>query len=261
VPWTQDVAMPGPEDKITDSPRIVPQRDDRPARASAKGKRGSAPPPPPKNGGGGGGGRGGWLVGLVAFLALLAGGAGVALGMSLQREVLDLRAELTASEARVAQLELVLSTTGADITESANTMQEKIDLLMSEVDKLWASAWRRNRDRLDGQEESINALKTQVAGVASNKTRIEQIAKANDELKAQIGAARQAASALEDIRTQQGLQEAMIGRLNRELDNLTSRQAGIDQRLKDAEGWVESNIEFRKQVQRRLLELEGGAPQ
>ena len=64
---------------------------------------------------------------------------------------------------------------------------------------------------------------------------------------------------VDDIRTQQGMQEAVIGRLNRQVDNVASKQSGQEKRLSEAEDWVQSNLEFRRQVQRRLTELEGGS--
>lgn len=68
------------------------------------------------------------------------------------QENLKLQHTLSASTQRITQLEQQLSLTGETLDESAGTMKVKLaqlstqsEQLMSEVDKLWASAWRKNK--------------------------------------------------------------------------------------------------------------------
>lgn len=192
---------------------------------------------------------------LVAGLLCVAAGS-LVWSWTLQEDVIALLVSSEISGTRIEKLEGLLTSTGESMNESELAMQVKIKELYSEVDKLWASAWRRNKKAIADQGEAIEQLKKQTAGIATNKTRIDKLTKSEAELRAQLGDASRLAAALEEIRTQQGLQEAVIGRLTKELDNLSSRQKGIDTRLREAESWVDSNIEFRKQAQRRLSDLE-----
>ena len=191
---------------------------------------------------------------VIGLLLIVAGT--LAWSWTLQKDVIGLIVSSEFSNNRIAKLEGMLTSTGEDMNESELAMQVKIKELYSEVDKLWASAWRRNKATLEEHDKALAALKKQTQGVAGNKTRINQLIKTQTELTAQLGDAKQLADTLEDIRTQQGLQEAVIGRLNRELDTVASRQAGINDRIGEAEDWVQSNLEFRKQTQRRLSEVE-----
>ena len=76
---------------------------------------------------------------------------------------------LTSSFARIQQLENQLSATGEEIGESTialkvklEVISEKTELLLSEMDKLWASAWRRNQEEIKAlNSKSINMAQQQ----------------------------------------------------------------------------------------------------
>lgn len=111
---------------------------------------------------------------LVLSYAAIAGG-----GWYFYQQQLKLNSALSNSEQRIQQLENQLSATGEEMGESTIALKvkleaigEKTELLLSEMDKLWASAWRKNQKQIkelnsqnkkiaNQQSKNINALDAQ----------------------------------------------------------------------------------------------------
>lgn len=91
---------------------------------------------------------------------------------------------LTQSVERIQQLENQLSATGEEIGESTvalkvklEAISEKTELLLTEMDKLWASAWRRN-------QTEIKALNSQSKKIVQQQTKnATAVAQQSDEIK------------------------------------------------------------------------------
>ena len=73
---------------------------------------------------------------------------------------------LQQAQGRIADLESRLSATGEDMDQSAAALQIKVselstktEHLWSEMDKLWASAWRRNQSEIGDLNKTVVALK------------------------------------------------------------------------------------------------------
>lgn len=73
--------------------------------------------------------------------------------------------QLAQAEQRIQSLENKLSATGEEIGESTVALQVKVtelnertNELWKEMDKLWASAWRRNQKELSDLKESLSAF-------------------------------------------------------------------------------------------------------
>ena len=73
---------------------------------------------------------------------------------------------LQQAQSRIADLESRLSATGEDMDQSAAALQIKVselskktEHLWSEMDKLWASAWRRNQSEIGDLNKTVVALK------------------------------------------------------------------------------------------------------
>ena len=251
---TATPVMPSPDDQhLTDLPHIVPERDEfavhrRPVHADAPVQRKaepSRPPSPPA------GGSGAWRVLAVAGLVLAIAattGAGV-----LFLRTQELAATLAQANLRIADLEGRLSSTDDSVNQSSATMQVKLKELAGEVDKLWASAWRKNGARID---ELDAALKKATGSVDASRKQLAELAAAQTKLQQRVTSAEEAAAQLNTLREQQTSVQNAIGRLNSTMNTLTSTQSAQEARLKDAEQWQQSNIEFRRQVNQRLTRLE-----
>lgn len=170
--------MSNPQDN-DDLPQITLDEEDRRGRAqvssssSGNAKKGKAPQqnqssaPAPSGGG----------KGLAVFAILLALGSAGAAGWLFQQFQIQLeRAEN--AESRIAGLENKLSATGEEIGDTTVALQVKVTELSNttselweQMDKLWASAWRRNQkdisDLTSKIDDQIASLKNNVSGVTS----------------------------------------------------------------------------------------------
>lgn len=181
-----------------DLPTIRLDEEDRRAYQKTKqpaSSKKTAPPPSGKDNTSSGG-NGLWLT-LVALVALAACGGSYYLYTLYQQQ----QATAQAAERRIAELERRLSATGEEIGESTVALQVKVnDLgakteeLWEQMDKLWASAWRRNQKEIADLGErvskvqndlkgSVNAVSQDVSAQSSRLSSIKnQLATTADEL-------------------------------------------------------------------------------
>lgn len=126
------------------------------------------------------------LLILIPYLAIAGG------GWYFYQQQTSLTTNLNNSMARIQQLENQLSATGEEMGESTialkvklEAISEKTELLLSEMDKLWASAWRKNQKdikELNSQSKKI----TQQQGKNTNtvKAQATSINELNDKITA-----------------------------------------------------------------------------
>jgi len=99
---------------------------------------------------------------------------------------LKTNAIISSAEQRIAGLERQLSATGEEMGESAVEMKVRIetlgktsDKLWDEMDKLWASAWRKNQSQIKSLQKSNKSLtnlsSTQRQSVTSTLATIKEI--------------------------------------------------------------------------------------
>jgi TolA-binding protein len=244
--------MPDPDDHLTDVPRIIATRDDdgpyRRSRAeAAEPRRPSRAARAAETPAGGG------IARPVAVLALLVGLGASAVAFLLWQQTVRLDQALAQANQRIADLEGKLSTTDDSVTQSSAQMQVKIKELAGEVDKLWASAWRKNDGRLTELE---GAMKKAAGTFDAHQRRLATLDASTEKLTQQVGSAAEVAGTVTTLGQQQTALQDGIGRLNSTVATLANTQRAQEARLKESEQWVQSNIEFRKQVTQRLTRLE-----
>ena len=147
-------------------------------------------------------------------------------GWYFYQQQVSVNSVVESSSQRIQQLENQLSATGEEMGESTIALKvkleaigEKTELLLSEMDKLWASAWRKNqkeikelnsqsikmgqqqdkisettslqsntlselKDKITATEFSINAVSEQMIAVNTLKTEIKKLSSALDTLDA-----------------------------------------------------------------------------
>lgn len=155
-----------------DLPTIRLDEEDRRAYQKTKqpaSSKTTAPPSSGKQAASSGGSRL-WFA-LVALLALAACGGSYYLYTLYQQQ----QASAQAAEARIAELERRLSATGEEIGESTVALQVKVnDLsakteeLWEQMDKLWASAWRRNQKEIADLGERVSNVQNELKGSISS---------------------------------------------------------------------------------------------
>ncbi|AOT06855.1 hypothetical protein [Pseudoalteromonas luteoviolacea] len=141
-------------------------------------------------------------------------------------------AQLIESTKRIAELERTLSATGEEMGLSAGALQanlaalsERTDELWSQMDKLWASAWRRN-------QSEIKKLKEQTSAIASNQTkqvnaqsgvaaRVDTLAQSQTDLVFKLSLLEEQLQAAETLNNQ-------LTSINTDLDKLKSQSRGND---------------------------------
>ncbi|MDK1288624.1 hypothetical protein [Pseudoalteromonas umbrosa] len=166
-----------------------------------------------------------WL-GSAALIALAA----CSYGLYQQNQATQ--AQLIESTKRIAELERTLSATGEEMGLSAGAMQanltalsERTDELWSQMDKLWASAWRRN-------QSEIKKLKEQADTLASNQskhintqsgvaTRVDTLAQSQTDLVFKLSLLEEQLQAAETLKNQ-------LTSINTDLDKLKSHSRGSD---------------------------------
>lgn len=125
---------------IQDNDRIVPKSTGTPSPSS----------PQPSSSG---------MTVFALLLALVASGAAGYLFWQGQQQIMA----LSAAEQRITDLENRLSATGEEMGNSTVALQVKVtelsnraDALWEQMDKLWASAWRRNQKDIQDLEALVN---------------------------------------------------------------------------------------------------------
>lgn len=136
-----------------------------------------------------------FLISLTLLLALAASGGCYFLYDLSQKQ----QALLADAESRIEQLENKLSATGEEIGESTVALQVKVTELSNktgelweQMDKLWASAWRRNQKEISDLSAKVDGNK------ASFNESLSQVARNADQQKTQLSALQTQLSAVAD---------------------------------------------------------------
>lgn len=186
-------------DKFDKVPRIVLDKEDRDSfqrsRATHSGSAvssntvstGEVDAPPAKSNGG--------VLFLLFLIAL--GGYGASYWLYTQQQ--STLEQLTDAGDRIYELERKISATGEESEQSVvalrvqvNELKDKTDVLWQEMDKLWASAWRRNQTEIKelsvqlrrdvkSQQDNLNALQSDVSDSNNNLAVIQE--QVNQQLK------------------------------------------------------------------------------
>ncbi|MBQ4811786.1 hypothetical protein J8M20_10585 [Pseudoalteromonas luteoviolacea] len=166
-----------------------------------------------------------WL-GALSIIALAAGSYG------LYQQNLTTQAQLLESSKRIAQLERALSATGEEMGESAGAIQAKLaalsertDELWSQMDKLWASAWRRNQSeikKLKEQTSDIVKSQTEQANTQSSvATKVATLSQSQTDLAFKLSLLEEQQQAAQALKSQ-------LTSINTDLDQLKSQSRGRD---------------------------------
>ncbi|WP_100640704.1 hypothetical protein [Alteromonas facilis] len=214
-------------------PRIMLDEEDRrgyqqkgkPSTAGTESVSSPSVAPAPTSGGGSG------LAVFALLLALGAGGAAGYLYTQLQAQL----ATAQAAEARIADLENRLSATGEEMGESTVALQVKVselsnraEELWDQMDKLWASAWRRNQKEIG---DLGTKLDEQVASLRSTANSANQTANNNKtSLNSMTTQLESVASEMLAINVQLERLSATNGETNRDLQSTTEKLRLLEQR-------------------------------
>ncbi len=234
---------------ISGIPPIVPSRDEvasrQQARKPARGNRGGASA----------GGGAGLLARLFICVALVVATVACAWAWQLQQELDTAEDLLVRYESRISDLEDRLSDTDEGMNQSSAKLAADIKFLKSEVDKLWGSAWRRNKAAIADLQKSRDDLSSKVSTLTQTDTAYSRQLQA---LGSDIQKLRAVASDLERLVTTADANQALLERLGDDVSRATLDLARLQKRMDNAEEWQASVDAFRKQVNQSLLQLRQG---
>ncbi|MEM0952899.1 MAG: hypothetical protein AAGI24_02060 [Pseudomonadota bacterium] len=240
---------PGAESGDLDSiPSMTPARDEvasRQARGSTRGKRAVSQ----ESGGAG------LLARLFICISLVVAAVACAWAWQLQQSLDKSTRVLTQYEMRIADLEARLSDTDEGLNESSAAMSVKIKELYSEVDKLWASAWRRNKAKIADLEKSRDSLNSKVATLEKTDASYSGQLKT---LGGDLQKLRAVAGDLDRLITTADANQALVERLGDDVSRAALDNSRLQKRMQDSEEWQASVDAFRRQVNQALLELRQG---
>ncbi|MAC35415.1 MAG: hypothetical protein CME40_06260 [Haliea sp.] len=155
---------------------------------------------------------------------------------------------------RIADLEDRLSDTDEGLSQNTQAMAVKIKELYSEVDKLWASAWRRNKAAIEELQKSSSSQGNKLS--ATEKS----LASAQEQLKqasADLARLKSVAGDLERLMSSAKANQAAVDRATETLNRLSGQVAGLAKKVENQEQWLQSIDAFRRQVNGSLTELQG----
>ncbi len=247
-----------PNDDLDHIPSIVPSRDTethfattssqpRGAKATRGGGGGSRPPS-----GGTAGGVGIWAR-LFLTIALVVAAVACAWAWQLQEQLEQSGHIMERYESRISDLEDRLSDTDEGLSQNTATMAVKIKELYSEVDKLWASAWRKNKAKIEALEKSSKSNGKKLASAEKS------LGTAKSQLKAasgDIAKLKSVAGDLDRLLASSKSSQAEVERVADDLNRINLEYSKLDKRVKDSEEWLSSINAFRSQTNSALTRMQ-----
>lgn len=186
-----------------------------------------------------------WLM-FIMIIALLGGGAGY-LAMQQQKQ-------LSLAQARIAELERRLSATGEEMDQSTvalgvkvSELSQKTQELWDQMDKLWASAWRRNQSEIGDLSKAFKTLKANTDSSAKNLSGQaneldKQLKALNNQLSQYAGSMEQVGTSVTEVKQSSISNEQQIASLREKListalgnNNLTNKVDDLELKLKNLE--------------------------
>ena len=245
-----------PQDDLDHIPSIVPTRDadshrpsvpPRSTRVAGSKKTGGA-----SGGSAGGAGAGIWTR-LFITVSLVVAAVACAWAWQLQEQLEQSGHLMDRYEARISDLEDRLSDTDEGLSQNTAAMAVKIKELYSEVDKLWASAWRKNKAKIESLEKSRTSTSKGLASTDKSLATVQSQLKATS---GDIAKLKSVAGDLERLMTSARANQAEVERVADSLNRINLEFAKLDKRVKGNEEWVGSINAFRSQVNSALTRIQ-----
>lgn len=266
--------MPKRDDTVLDSdmPSLIPEKDELVDRRGGGDRRATDRRKLPKGAkkktaadkGAGNSSNGSVIFFFVVLLAMVAG-----LGYwsyLLQNVVEEQTTQLDQASKRIASLEDRLSTTDESMSKSSVVMQvqlkelkDKTEQLWVQMDKLWASAWRRNQKEIASHTEQLknnrSDLDAQKKEMLVFRASLDNLESGQAEVKGNMEKFAEATKAVDAMGAEvKNLKQQSDGNASN-LASLKKSQTGLEKQVKTNATWVESINANRRQVNAAIEEL------
>ena len=243
----EDAELGGPEgdSRLNELPSIRTHSDDR--STYRRSNRAEIPKQSNFNG----------ILVFIIFLMVVVMGVGGYILYQVQMKLDESNVLLGKSQRSIQELEDRLSATGTDVSLTLQSMQEQLGTNVSEIDKLWAVAYRQNRPKIEALEKSLDTtvveLNAQLDPIASTVGGVgDRFGSLNKEM---VGLKKTLAIENDDHATQIAL---LRKQLQDQVDAFEKSRRKLDlvsQQLGDAREDIRSNLEYRARNNTDMLEM------
>ena len=230
---------------LDDLPSITPHAED--VSSYRRGSRTEAPKQSNFNG---------ILMFVIVIMVLVMGFGGYVL-FQVQNKLDEANAQLVQSGASIDELESRLAATGSDVSKTFETMQAQSNKNVSEIDKLWAVAYRQNRPKIDqvalDLETAITGFKAELDPIAGAVSGVgDQFDALNKEM---IGLKQLVTMDTEDRATELALIRQQLQDQTDTLETLRRELGVVKKQLSEAKEDIRSNLEYRARHNGEVLEM------
>ena len=230
---------------LDDLPSITPDAED--VSSYRRGSRTEAPKQSNFNG---------ILMFVIVIMVLVMGFGGYVL-FQVQNKLNEANAQLVQSGASIDELESRLAATGSDVSKTFETMQAQSNKNVSEIDKLWAVAYRQNRPKIDQValelETAITGFKAELDPIAGAVSGVgDQFDALNKEM---IGLKQLLTMDTEDRATELALIRQQLQDQTDTLETLRRELGVVKKQLSEAKEDIRSNLEYRARHNGEVLEM------
>jgi len=197
---------------------------------------------------------------LSIFLTLLMLSAGGAGGWWFYQQDAINRELIEASEQRIRELENQLSATGEEMGESAGAMRarlgtltKKTDELWEQMDKLWASAWRKNQaeiKRLDSLGKiHTDKISKQEKKHTSTTASLKTVSQKQTDMEFSVGILTEQVEAAKTLKSQ-------LEAMKNDMATLQSKSLSKDDQQIEIASNMNGLLETSKKLEKRIEDLE-----
>jgi chromosome segregation ATPase len=193
---------------------------------------------------------------VIVIMVLVMGFGGYVL-FQVQNKLDEANAQLVQSGASIDELESRLAATGSDVSKTFETMQVQSNKNVSEIDKLWAVAYRQNRPKIDqvalDLETAITGFKAELDPIAGAVSGVgDQFDALNKEM---IGLKQLVTMDTEDRATELALIRQQLQDQTDTLETLRRELGVVKKQLSEAKEDIRSNLEYRARHNGEVLEM------
>jgi len=189
---------------------------------------------------------------LVLTVALAAAGVACGWAWQLQTMLEAAQTQLKTTQARVADMEALLSDTDETVNKSAAAMGAQLRLLDTEVRKLWDARKISNASLLRLEKGAVTQEK-QITGL-NNKSTAQQARL--DSMEQSLSALTKVAGDLERLAANAQRAQTDVERLADGVNKANLERAALRKQVESNAEWIESINAFRRQVNANITALE-----
>jgi peptidoglycan hydrolase CwlO-like protein len=182
----------------------------------------------------------GFMVGLLIALSLLMSLGAITVSYQAYQQFLAMNRMIEGQQQDFKAIQQSLAIVDEDSDQSRQQISQSIKTLISEVDKLWASAWRRNQKEIGGINKELRKYR-----------------EAEESKMREINASIEKIATIEALLNSEGFADMVdrMGDIDKLIKQVEADSALVNERLKNNEVWVSSINEWRREANQRLLRL------